>query len=1038
MQKVGFSRRCPLYSVLFALTVITLFPADGQTSEAPGRLVIVEDTDQETVLQYTCDEDPPSVIRTDRFAFSIPFDVSYEIELLDYKYNVYDRNWGLLDSCAGEGSIEGVKRPLGLFSKVFVWHDVRMMLMDFMPTITEIKTATSSAVYRSVKFRVKYGDDKTEREPFVASDFEELYEDYLANYEMSKKRRGRVSYDGPDADAFLYQKLDDGDPPAKFTLVGPDLYKIAIGKLGGLGLSTRNKKEISIWRDGNRVPTLYRKYTNWKGEEEEYLLFYHAASNNPLSDEVTYWVTDSAGHGRFINSERLTDPSLSGEDVEAYRETITLEKDNLFPKKGEGPSRWFWDRYSPGKGVERGFRFDLPGLLPPDDVTREVEISFHFYSKSVQDFVVDFKTSGGLKTTLSSSKQGNVTFSFKENSRELDKRDNVVNMAVRRKGRNSFVYFDRMEIEYVRELSFDNGRLQASLPASATGTVRRMLLTGERGAMDYDAFDVTDSENVLCLSRSLVNDGNRLLIDLDNKERELLVYETNSIPEILDVHIDSPSHLRDPNNGCDQIIISHADFVEPLKELREYRARQNTKVIIVDLQDIYDEFSHGNKSLDAIRDFIMCSLANWTRPLPSYLLFVGDSNWDVKGKKGSGIRDFFPTYMSERTPHSAAVDSFFTEVGRNATIDHMMAGRIAVQKREEVVGIVDKIKEYEQNAKPGWWKSRILLLSDDGFEKLMGDMAHTITSVGGTSRSIRQIDYPYFTSLRLKERNHNAKFCFGATEKAVSEIDKGCLGVFYMGHGGAIILGHERFLLGTERGDSDILKMDNAPMYPFFYSMSCLTGLFTFDEPVPGVSIAEEWLRRPSRGGIGGYYPTGYGGSFQHVQLAEGIIDGLFDKRLKTFGELFSFTKLRYWTINDSDAFCREYIYFGDPACRIQSCDGQVLFDRDRISANLKSGSSEKVSVRVEDTNLQKANAEIRLLDAMGEVVWSYGPSKLNRGRLEIELPLDEIGEIDGQLSCYVWDQRSGRDAIGSMTSGAGSSLGFAGRRVSSKQRRGI
>ena len=46
------------------------------------------------------------------------------------------------------------------------------------------------------------------------------------------------------------------------------------------------------------------------------------------------------------------------------------------------------------------------------------------------------------------------------------------------------------------------------------------------------------------------------------------------------------------------------DSLQPLKKLRE---SQGLRVALIDVEDIYDEFSFGNKSPKAIKDFLSIS-----------------------------------------------------------------------------------------------------------------------------------------------------------------------------------------------------------------------------------------------------------------------------------------------------------------------------------------------------------------------------------------------------------------------------------------------
>jgi hypothetical protein len=60
------------------------------------------------------------------------------------------------------------------------------------------------------------------------------------------------------------------------------------------------------------------------------------------------------------------------------------------------------------------------------------------------------------------------------------------------------------------------------------------------------------------------------------------------------------------------------------------REDQGLRVKVADIEDIYDEFSYGIKSPQALKDFLSYAYSNWSPPAPQYVLLVGDSTYDPK------------------------------------------------------------------------------------------------------------------------------------------------------------------------------------------------------------------------------------------------------------------------------------------------------------------------------------------------------------------------------------------------------------------------
>ena len=117
---------------------------------------------------------------------------------------------------------------------------------------------------------------------------------------------------------------------------------------------------------------------------------------------------------------------------------------------------------------------------------------------------------------------------------------------------------------------------------------------------------------------------------------------------------DSASSLFDTANDADYILITHRDVgwdingdpLAWLQDLVALRQDQGLRVAIIDIEDIYDEFSYGIKSPQALKDFLSYAYSNWRAPAPQYVLLVGDSTYDPKDHWLEGdTTAYLPTYL---------------------------------------------------------------------------------------------------------------------------------------------------------------------------------------------------------------------------------------------------------------------------------------------------------------------------------------------------------------------------------------------------------
>lgn len=92
---------------------------------------------------------------------------------------------------------------------------------------------------------------------------------------------------------------------------------------------------------------------------------------------------------------------------------------------------------------------------------------------------------------------------------------------------------------------------------------------------------------------------------------------------------DKPSDIRGLPGPFNTIVAAHADFLPPasghLAQYVAYREQQGYRVLLVDVEDVYDEFNGGLFSSAAVRRLARYGVETWGA---EFLLLVGDSNED--------------------------------------------------------------------------------------------------------------------------------------------------------------------------------------------------------------------------------------------------------------------------------------------------------------------------------------------------------------------------------------------------------------------------
>ena len=113
---------------------------------------------------------------------------------------------------------------------------------------------------------------------------------------------------------------------------------------------------------------------------------------------------------------------------------------------------------------------------------------------------------------------------------------------------------------------------------------------------------------------------------------------------------DNYSNLSSSANQADWIIISHSTFMDQAQTLANWRQNHGLNSMVVDLQDVYDEFGYGNDTAYAIREFLSHAYYQWVKPAPSYVVLMGDGHYDPKNYLGNNRPLFIPPFLRNVDP----------------------------------------------------------------------------------------------------------------------------------------------------------------------------------------------------------------------------------------------------------------------------------------------------------------------------------------------------------------------------------------------------
>ncbi len=325
-----------------------------------------------------------------------------------------------------------------------------------------------------------------------------------------------------------------------------------------------------------------------------------------------------------------------------------------------------------------------------------------------------------------------------------------------------------------------------------------------------------------------------------------------SKPEILGL-ITGPDLLQTPSP--DLLIISHRDFLSAANRLASIRSKnQGYTAQVVDVQDIYNQFSTSQQDLVAIRDFIRNTYLKSVSSgkVLKHVLLMGAASYDMKDRV-KGNTNFIPTYQYDA--HNKGVtfclddflgylDSLAGDPARGKNSLWVSVGRIPCRTAQEAEGMVSKLENYDSPKSLGDWRTNITYVTDDV------DIDWETVFTSESERYAKYIDTNHsYLSVNKLFADAFTQISTGNTEKypdvnqAIDRTMKeGCLFMNYQGHGGPAGWAQEAIL------DIPMIKAwNNNWKMPVMFTATCEFSLY--DDPSEQ-SAGELALLNPNGGPI--------------------------------------------------------------------------------------------------------------------------------------------------------------------------------------------
>jgi len=732
----------------------------------------------------------------------------------------------------------------------------------------------------------------------------------------------------------------------KIYLKTKGIYRLSFEYLVSIGVPISGgvqSNSINIYNDGQSIPldivdngdSIFNAgdYIDFVGYPPKPTPF---TTSNIYNLNSVYWLSyqETTNPNRYLDKNGF--PSNFTRTFYSTPHTLHFEKDSLYVRLGYAQNGnrdyWYWGTAT-AQNRQSTFAFEdlfedfKDRNLDSNWITLKVQLHgmTNFYNCST-DHHADIKITDQLIGSIYWDGQKEATF----NKRFYVSTDSIKIYPTGNR-LNVFVYGDTCpdtlglnsddirinwyEFEYERFHRVRGTSFNFKSPQNISGANRYWLWQWESDSMKI----LIPQKSEMIKNPQIINDVDKTVFFVDtvtnSTEYFCIAGESYNLPD--SIIRDVPSDLRNISNGADYIIITHPKFSSIANQLAEFRQNNfpdenitNPRIKVVDIQQIYDEFSFGLLDPFALKSFVKYAFENWTSPVspaPTYIVLVGDMSYDYRQLLSDSRPNFIPSlpYFARDYGQAASDNNIVSISGPNDYVPDLAIGRISIETVEEGNIILQKIINYPaDNSKA--WKHNVLLLASGlsyldqlqlRFNEKTFDLKNNYVSPNGYRSSI-VLNFPDTTKPEQEQYR-------GGGPKIREEINKGAALVNYYGHGG----GYQWDLTFL---DDDIYALENGSKLPMVLSVTCYTAHFD-NQNVFG----EQFNKVEGKGSIGFLGSSGLTYWSSGVSMNNLIFSNIFNQKNFIIGKVVLIAKNQLSPVGLNELQIALLTYLGDPLLKI-------------------------------------------------------------------------------------------------------------------------
>jgi len=673
----------------------------------------------------------------------------------------------------------------------------------------------------------------------------------------------------------INQQYDLASQPAVKLFVATEGWvRVARSAMQDAGFdSGSDPKALSLFADGNEVPILVDDGGDGRFDANDSIAFYGTGIDTPSTGAHAYWLVSNKGKRSRIASAGVTSPVSTAPGDFAYTD--------------QRIERTVYLAALPNIGDREAFFGSIISSWPVTESVSVGGVNSVASSNAALDLIIQGATdgthtvavqwNGNSLGTVALTGQQRLTTTLQIPASSIIAGANTLTLTALG-GDADFSVIESVRLTYPHSYIADHDALKCTAPGSSSVTV------GGFTVPNITVVDVSDPVNPTLLTAKIGRSGaayTASFVAPPGASRTILAVGENRVASPAQIAPSLPSSWHDGKNAAQLVIIANRAFMNAAAPLKALRDSQGVSTLVIDVQDLYDEFGFGHRGPKPIRDFLLAS-RSWRVP-PRYAILLGDASFDPRNYLGVGAFDFVPTRMLPTSLLQTASEDWFADFSDTGT-PAIAIGRLPARTPADASAMIAKI--VNRNA-----ASNTVLLISDG-----ADSDFDFTAAAAALVPLVPATYTV--------EQHDVTRTSDPHGDVVAAMNRGALLASYIGHGSIEIWGN--WVYGTD----DAMAATNRAQ-PFVVAMECLNGFF---HDLYTTSLAEGLMTDPTGGAVAVWASSGLTLPEPQNVMQRELFRQLFGSTTVTIGDAVLRAKA---ATNDIDVR-RTWILFGDPSMRLR------------------------------------------------------------------------------------------------------------------------